>query len=132
VLFIDIDHFKSFNDLNGHDLGDRVLRNVAKSIADSSRRPLDYCCRWGGEEFVIVLPETNEEEAVIVANKLKESVEKMEIKEMRLTLHEQITLSIGIATTKSCPNPTPKALINLADRAMMRAKMEGRNRVVLF
>jgi len=132
VLFIDIDHFKSFNDLNGHDLGDRVLRNVAQCIANFSRRPLDYCCRWGGEEFVMVLPETNEEEAVIMANKVKESVEKMEIEEMRLTLHEQITLSIGIATTRSCPNPTPEALIKLADQAMLRAKMEGRNRIVLL
>jgi diguanylate cyclase (GGDEF)-like protein len=132
VLFIDIDHFKPFNDLHGHDMGDRILRIVAQCIAELSRRPLDYCCRWGGEEFVMVLPETTEEEAVIVANKLKESVEKMEIKEMRLTLHEQITLSIGIATTRSCPNPTPEALINLADQAMLRAKIEGRNRVVML
>jgi len=80
----------------------------------------------------MVLPETNEEEAVIMANKVKESVEKMEIEEMRLTLHEQITLSIGIATTRSCPNPTPEALIKLADQAMLRAKMEGRNRIVLL
>ena len=70
VLFIDIDHFKSFNDLYGHDFGDKILQEVARYIADFSRRPLDYCCRWGGEEFVMILPDTLAEDAVKLANQL--------------------------------------------------------------
>jgi len=130
VLFIDIDHFKSFNDLYGHDFGDMVLQKIARSIADFSSRPLDCCCRWGGEEFVMIFPETGAEDAVKLANQLMECVSKIHLKEMRKTYHNPITLSIGVATTTLCPEP-PGALIIRADAAMLFAKREGRNRVVL-
>jgi len=130
VLFIDIDHFKSFNDLYGHDFGDKILQEVARYIADFSRRPLDYCCRWGGEEFVMILPDTLAEDAVKLANQLMECVGKIHLKEMRKTDHSPITLSIGIAITTLCPEPH-NALIARADEAMLFAKSEGRNRVVL-
>ena len=131
LLFIDIDHFKSFNDLNGHDLGDKVLKAVAKCITKIAKRPLDCSCRWGGEEFVIVLPETTPEDAVKISNQLMEIVGQIEIGQLSKIPNHAITISVGIASTALSPKATPDELIVIADQAMLRAKEEGRNRVVL-
>jgi len=131
LLFIDIDHFKSFNDLNGHDLGDKVLKAVAQCITNIAKRPLDCSCRWGGEEFVMVLPETTSEDAVRIANHLMEIVGKIEIGQLSKIPNHAITISVGIANTDLSPDATPDELIVIADQAMLRAKEEGRNRVVL-
>jgi diguanylate cyclase (GGDEF)-like protein len=131
VLFIDIDHFKSFNDLNGHDLGDKVLKAVAQCITNMAKRPLDCSCRWGGEEFVIVLPETTPEDAVKISNQLMEIVGQIEIGQLSKIRNHAITISVGIASTALSPKATPDELIVIADQAMLRAKEEGRNRVVL-
>jgi len=131
VLFIDIDHFKSFNDLNGHDLGDKVLKAVAQCITNMAKRPLDCSCRWGGEEFVIVLPETTPEDAVKISNQLMAMVGRIEIGQLSKIPNHAITISVGIASTALFPDATPDELIVIADQAMLRAKEEGRNRVVL-
>ena len=131
LLFMDIDHFKSFNDSHGHDIGDEVLKKVADCIRESLRRPLDYCCRWGGEEFAMVLPDTSLEEGVEIANQLMGCVGALSISELRNTPHPPITLSIGIAPMTLGGIQTPAELIKEADRALLRAKTEGRNRVVI-
>ena len=131
VLFIDIDHFKSFNDLNGHDLGDKVLNAVAQCIAKLAKRPLDCSCRWGGDEFVMVLPETSPEDAVKIFNQLMAMVGRIEIGQLSKIPNHAITISVGIASTALFPDATPDELIVIADHAMLRAKEEGRNRVVL-
>ena len=131
LLFIDIDHFKSFNDTNGHDLGDKVLKAVARCITNIAKRLLDCSCRWGGEEFVMVLPETTPEDAVRIANHLMEIVGKIEIGQLSKIPNHAITISVGIANTDLSPDATPDELIVIADQAMLRAKEEGRNRVVL-
>ena len=132
VLFIDIDHFKDFNDLYGHDLGDQVLCHVGLCINSLTRRPLDCCCRWGGEEFVMVLPDTGTEESVKVARELMECVGRITFKEQQKTPSDPITISIGITTTEHCSHPTPNQLIKIADKAMFQAKREGRNRIVIL
>ena len=131
LLFMDIDHFKSFNDNFGHDVGDEVLKGVADCIQEALRRPLDYCCRWGGEEFAMVLPDTALEEGVEIANKLMACVGALSINGLRNTPHPPITLSIGIAPMSAGGIQTPAELIKEADRALLRAKTEGRNRVVV-
>jgi diguanylate cyclase (GGDEF)-like protein len=131
VLFIDIDYFKSFNDTNGHDLGDKVLNAVAQCITKLAKRPLDCSCRWGGEEFVMVLPETSPEDAVKISNQLMAMVGRIEIGQLSKIPNHAITISVGIASTALFPDATPDELIVIADHAMLRAKEEGRNRVVL-
>jgi diguanylate cyclase (GGDEF)-like protein len=131
LLFMDIDYFKSFNDNWGHDVGDEVLKGVADCIREALRRPLDYCCRWGGEEFAMVLPDTSVEEGVEIANQLMDCVGALSISRLRNTPHPPITLSVGIAPMTLAGIQTTAELIKESDRAMMRAKTEGRNRVVV-
>jgi diguanylate cyclase (GGDEF)-like protein len=131
LLFMDIDYFKSFNDNWGHDVGDEVLKGVADCIREALRRPLDYCCRWGGEEFAMVLPDTSVEEGVEIANQLMDCVGALSISGLRNTPHPPITLSVGIAPMTLAGIQTTAELIKESDRAMMRAKTEGRNRVVV-
>lgn len=130
VLFIDIDHFKKFNDLHGHDIGDRVLKAVARSIHESIDRPLDFCCRWGGEEFVIILPETTLAESLTVAKRINHRIANMNIKANGHVM-PGITISIGIASSAQGNVGTADELIQRADHAMLQAKEEGRNRIVI-
>lgn len=128
LLFIDIDHFKDFNDSWGHDAGDRVLWKVARLIQHSMRRPLDTCCRWGGEEFVAVLPETSLEAAGMIAGHIVEGAHWLRI-HMKGAILPPITLSIGISSSKQEGIDSLEELIRRADEAMLRAKQEGRDRI---
>ncbi len=130
LLFMDIDRFKEFNDTHGHGAGDRVLKATAQVIRRSMQRPLDFCGRWGGEEFVAVLPETTETEASGVAERIRALARSMKIKARGATLPE-ITLSIGIACSDQSTFNAME-LIDRADRAMLQAKESGRDRVVCF
>lgn len=130
TLFMDIDHFKPFNDNYGHDAGDEVLKAVAKCIRNAARRPLDLFCRWGGEEFVAILPDTTEEAALLVANHIMENVHKIELRKRGKPL-PGITISIGIATSLLNGEDHPEEMIERADKALLRAKVEGRDRVVI-
>ena len=131
VLFIDIDHFKVFNDTYGHQRGDVVLQVVADTIRKWALRPLDMCCRWGGEEFVLVLPNTDEHGAVILANKIMDDT-----RALRFDFLDhggpQITVSIGIASLEPDAVDEKVDLIGMADKAMYVAKQSGRDRYCLF
>ena len=131
VLFMDIDHFKKFNDVYGHETGDEVLKKTALCIDWSLLRPLDFCCRWGGEEFLAVLHDTDTKEALIIAERIKDCISKIKLKKEGQTVIS-ITLSIGIATEMITPSKDPDTLIDCADQAMRQAKAEGRNRVVVY
>ena len=126
VLMIDVDHFKAFNDTFGHEAGDTVLREVAECFRQSVRSE-DVVCRYGGEEFIIILPETDEETAVERAELIRQAVVKLRVRSKGETLR-QISVSIGIAMY---PAPARDAtdLVRLADRALYDAKHAGRNRV---
>lgn len=126
VLMIDVDHFKAFNDTFGHEAGDTVLREVAECFRQSVRSE-DVVCRYGGEEFIIILPETNEETAVERAELIRLAVGKLRVRSKGETLR-QITVSVGIALY---PSPARDAtdLVRLADRALYDAKHAGRDRV---
>ncbi|WP_238121079.1 MULTISPECIES: GGDEF domain-containing protein [unclassified Xanthobacter] len=127
VVMVDVDHFKQVNDRWGHSTGDLVLQQVAGVIMDTVRFN-DFVFRYGGEEFLIVLVETPAEEAAIVAERLRA---QMEERKLRLAdgSFVQVTASIGIAAYKG--HPDYARLIEAADRALYRAKTDGRNRVVI-
>ena len=125
AFMIDIDHFKQVNDTYGHLAGDKVLISVAQALI-RSLRPSDMPVRYGGEEFSVFLPGTTEENAKIIAERIRRNVENMTI-----TLHDnnllQVTVSIGFA--ERIENDTVASLIDRADKALYHAKQNGRNRV---
>jgi diguanylate cyclase (GGDEF)-like protein len=126
LLMIDVDHFKAFNDRHGHHGGDVALRSVAQTLAASIRRPGDLAARYGGEEFMVVLPETDKAGACVIAEKLRLAIEALP---PFANDTAPITVSIGVATHLPVTHELPGALFQAADRALYRAKRNGRNRV---
>jgi diguanylate cyclase (GGDEF)-like protein len=131
LLFIDIDYFKKFNDTYGHQVGDFVLAQFAKTIRENIRQ-YDVLARYGGEEFVVILPETNCEEALAVAEKLRIVIEKTIFRDSREEY--QVTASFGQACGKPAVEDdfSKDMLISRADQALYEAKEKGRNKVVAF
>jgi diguanylate cyclase (GGDEF)-like protein/PAS domain S-box-containing protein len=122
VLICDVDHFKRFNDDHGHETGDLVLQMVAQHLA-AALRGHDLPCRYGGEEFVAMLPSTPSAGAYSVAERLRRDIAASQVNGLR------ITVSIGVATYPGVAAESPGALIETADRALYDAKQAGRNRV---
>jgi two-component system cell cycle response regulator len=127
-VIMDIDHFKAVNDGHGHDIGDEVLGEFAKRLG-ANIRGIDLACRYGGEEFVVVMPETDGEFAYAVAERLRKSIETTPIEITRAPGSIAITVSIGIAASEG-EGDTAEALLRRADQALYSAKRNGRNRVV--
>ncbi|GAB0055974.1 hypothetical protein SIID45300_00273 [Candidatus Magnetaquicoccaceae bacterium FCR-1] len=126
LVMMDIDHFKRFNDTQGHLNGDQALRALA-DLLKATIRLNDVAARYGGEEFALILPETPMAAAVGVAERLRQAAEAMPIRSLEQEPLPFITLSLGIAT--SAPGDTPEMLIQTADTRLYQAKREGRNRV---
>lgn len=132
VMLLDIDYFKSYNDTYGHLKGDDVLRRVAGIVRKCVMRPADQASRYGGEEFVVILPETPTQGASQVAEEIRRSVEALNIPHEGSEIASCLTLSIGIATVVPDDNgDSPLSLVNLADAALYQAKRSGRNQVVI-
>lgn len=129
VLMIDVDHFKQFNDKFGHELGDRVLSNVAQTLAQNVRAS-DLVARFGGEEFTVVLPSATPEAALERAEVLREAVANMAPISGKNELHHSVKISIGVACLP-VDGTTAEELIHKADMALYRSKKDGRNRVTL-
>jgi len=127
-LIFDIDHFKAVNDSHGHDIGDEVLREFAGRIG-ANVRGIDLACRYGGEEFVVVMPDTDLQFASTIAERLRHSVETTPFTISRAPHKLNITISIGIAASDGAED-TAEKLLRRADQALYRAKRDGRNRVV--
>jgi two-component system cell cycle response regulator len=127
VLVLDIDYFKSVNDTYGHDAGDEVLREFAVRIRKSIRG-IDLACRHGGEEFVVVMPETDLAVATMVAERLRRRIasEPFQIEGGARAI--EVTISIGIAALSTADSAA--SVLKRADQALYRAKRDGRNRVV--
>ena len=128
ALIIDIDFFKAINDTHGHDAGDDVLRDFALRIKRSIRG-IDLACRYGGEEFVIIMPETDMAVAAMVAERLRRRIAAEPFAIQQGTRHVPVTISIGIAALRG-QDDTAAMLLKRADQALYRAKRDGRNRVV--
>jgi diguanylate cyclase (GGDEF)-like protein len=128
LLFLDLDHFKRFNDAFGHEAGDFVLKSVA-ALLKIFFRSTDVCCRAGGEEFAVILPEAPPENAIVRANALR-----LEIKALHLAQDNKqlgsVTVSIGVAGFPEHAN-TPLELLRIADKCLYASKANGRDRVTL-
>ena len=136
IMMVDIDHFKRVNDTHGHLVGDLALKTIAKCMTDKLR-PNDLFVRYGGEEFALLLPDTDINDARIVAERLRKAIADSRIQ--RDDLSFQVTVSIGIspAQYENLVSGHPheeklEILIDQADKALYRAKEQGRNRVVIF
>jgi len=127
-LMIDVDHFKKFNDRYGHLTGDQILREVA-SIIKANVREIDIAGRYGGEEFCVVLPDTDKDGATFAAERIRIAIESTPIKAYDMIANT--TLSIGIATFPKNGHSVDE-LIDKADWALYRAKKSGRNRICVF
>lgn len=127
-LLIDIDHFKKINDGYGHDVGDEVLREFAVRLA-SNVRAIDLPCRYGGEEFVVVMPDTRLEDAHRIAERIRLHVAGSPFRVKQGEELLTVTISVGVAATLG-PNERPETLLKRADEGVYEAKASGRNKVV--
>lgn len=128
ILTLDVDFFKPINDTHGHDIGDRVLRELARRLKDQVRT-IDLCCRIGGEEFLILLPGTEMQVGFTVAERLRRTISTVPFDVGAGSGPLSITVSIGVASYESSAD-TPKTILKRADDALYKAKRAGRNRVV--
>jgi diguanylate cyclase (GGDEF)-like protein len=126
LLVADIDHFKEFNDKHGHARGDDALKAVARQLLEGVRSQ-DVVCRYGGEEFALILPGTEGEQAMAVAESLRYAVEHA-----RGGMPSGVTISVGVASTQDGDIHGVNDLFRAADRALYAAKAAGRNRVVRY
>jgi diguanylate cyclase (GGDEF)-like protein len=128
VLFLDLDHFKRLNDTFGHDAGDLVLQSVA-NLFRNFFRATDICCRYGGEEFAIILPESSSQDAAIRADLLRSEVKNLRLQYQKRTLG-QLTLSIGVAAFPEHGSSSVE-LLKIADQCLYESKARGRDLVTV-
>jgi len=130
VLVMDLDHFKKCNDTFGHLMGDSVLQKISLVIRDNARKPTDFAARWGGEEFIVLLPKTDAEGARIVAESIRKDIEGFLIifKDNRTT---KMTMSIGVNTHNPTKECSMNDFLHNADDALYTAKANGRNNVTV-
>ena len=128
VMMLDVDHFKDFNDTHGHAAGDTVLQAVAE-VCRNTVRAEDITCRYGGEEFTIILPDISPETACARANSIRKAVAALRVSDGR-EFYGDVTMSIGIALYPES-GTSSEALLRRADEALYRAKQQGRDQVLL-
>lgn len=131
VLLADIDVFKNYNDTYGHLAGDECLKKVAKTMAEELRRPTDFVARWGGEEFAVLLPDTDGAGAVFLAEQIRQGVCSLAIPHESSPTASVVTVSIGTSTTVG-QDAALTDLMQQADEALYVAKKLGRNRVCSY
>ncbi len=129
LILLDIDFFKQYNDHYGHLQGDDCLRTVAQALEGVATRPRDLLARFGGEEFVLVLPETDENAAAVVAERCRRAVLKLQIPHERSPVSQILSVSLGVATVIPAHGDDVLGFIEQADRQLYQAKQAGRNRV---
>jgi diguanylate cyclase (GGDEF)-like protein/PAS domain S-box-containing protein len=130
VIICDIDFFKNYNDTYGHVKGDETLHAVAQAINAALKRPMDLVARFGGEEFAMILPNTDILGAQSVAAEVKSAIASLAIEHKTSEVNSHITLSFGVASLVPTPELSAKVLIEVADRALYRAKSKGRNQIL--
>jgi diguanylate cyclase (GGDEF)-like protein len=130
LIMMDIDHFKDFNDAHGHEVGDRILRQFAKTITHAMRET-NLAARYGGEEFVVLLPDTGSEASLLVAERIRTSVERMVVPAVPGKALTQMTVSLGIAIYPEHGQEFEE-LLQASDKALYESKRTGRNRATLY
>lgn len=129
LIMLDIDHFKRFNDTYGHLEGDECLIRVASVVGESVQRPYDLAARFGGEEFIAILPETGMEGAMKVAQRIHEGVSALMIPHATSETHGYVSVSVGVITALPFRANKPLTMVDMVDGIMYRAKNAGRNRI---
>ncbi len=132
VLLLDIDHFKFYNDTYGHLEGDTCLKKVATALAVTLKRPKDLAARWGGEEFVCLLPNTNAKGAQNVAEALRKAIQNLNIPHESSPVNDVVTVSVGIISSNPMDENSFDNLLRRADEALYQAKETGRNRIAAW
>ncbi|WP_192034634.1 GGDEF domain-containing protein [Halomonas sp. YLGW01] len=130
ALVIDVDHFKEYNDLYGHQAGDECLVEIANVLRDTFRRETDIVVRLGGEEFLVVLLDADEDEAVGLAEAMRGMLQAVGIEHEASSVADVVTVSIGVAVTQTGEPLSLDAMIATADTALYACKAAGRNRVI--
>lgn len=130
LVLLDIDYFKQYNDLYGHIQGDDCLKRVAKTLSSSGTRAKDFIARFGGEEFVLVLPETDEKAAKKVAERCRKLIFKEQIPHESSLVSHVLTISIGVASIIPDNHYEALAFVEEVDKRLYLAKQNGRNRIV--
>ena len=131
LLLCDIDCFTNYNDTYGYQAGDNCLQMVAQTMKNAVQRPADLVARYGGDEFTVILPNTNLFGAVKIAEKLLIDVARLQISHPGSDNSQIVTISIGVASQIPVGGQSAKTLIHQADQALDRAKTEGKNRFVV-
>jgi diguanylate cyclase (GGDEF)-like protein len=125
LVMLDIDDFKVYNDALGHQSGDKILKDLASLLKNQSRK-MDFVCRYGGEEFTIILPQTDKKEAFLIAERLRMDIEKQPFIHEEILPHKKLTASMGIATFPE-DGHNPSELISASDKRLYEAKQKGKN-----
>lgn len=131
LIMIDIDYFKQYNDFYGHLQGDEVLRRVATALAQVGVRAKDFFARFGGEEFALILPETNEASALKIAERCRHQIFKEQITHAKSEVSQILTISMGVGSITPTQGDAPKAFLESVDTLMYQAKRNGRNRMMV-
>lgn len=130
LIMLDLDFFKQYNDHYGHTQGDDCLKNLAQALNLAANRPRDIVARFGGEEFALLLPETDENAALKIAERCQREIEKLHIPHAASAVGKFVTVSMGVGTTQQPSAETePKRFIEAVDRLLYKAKLNGRNRI---
>jgi diguanylate cyclase (GGDEF)-like protein len=130
LILLDIDYFKQYNDHYGHIHGDECLKKVAQILDTAAARPRDFLARFGGEEFVLVLPETNAESARKIGERCHDLIAQAEIPHAKSFIGSSLTVSLGIGTVVPNKKSDPTSFIKEVDRRLYEAKQKGRNCIV--
>ena len=125
LIAIDIDDFKVYNDTLGHQSGDRILKELAYLLRNQSRK-MDFVCRYGGEEFMVILPQTDKREGYLIAERLRQDIAKHSFSHEEIMPHKRLTVSIGLSTFPE-DGSTPAELIAFSDKTLYEAKHKGKN-----
>lgn len=128
LILLDIDHFKQFNDHYGHIQGDDCLKSVGQALSLAASRPRDFLGRFGGEEFVLVLPETDEAAARHIAERCRQQVRQQRIPHERSAVSSMLTISLGVGTIVPGAHDRPLDFLNAVDKLLYQAKQLGRDR----